>query len=96
MTAYVVFIKEATLDPAEMAQYSGQVGASFAGREVRVHAAYGAQEALEGPPVEGVVILSFPDMAAARDWYSSPAYQHAAQHRFKGARYRSLLVEGKT
>ena len=96
MTAYVVFLKEETLDAAEMAQYSAQVGRSFAGREVAVHAAYGAQEVLEGPAVEGVVILSFPDMGAARDWYRSPDYQAAAQHRFKGAHYRAVLVEGKT
>ena len=32
--------------------------------------------------------------AAARAWYDSPAYQEVAQHRFKGARYRAVLVEG--
>jgi uncharacterized protein (DUF1330 family) len=33
-------------------------------------------------------------MAAARAWYDSPAYEEARQHRFKGAEYRMLLVEG--
>lgn len=50
---------------------------------------------LEGPPVEGVVILEFPDREAAEDWYFSPAYQKAAQHRFRGATYRSVIVEGR-
>lgn len=94
-SAYIVFTKEATLDEAEMALYKSQVGQSFAGREVTFHAAYGEQEVLEGPPVEGVVILEFPSMQAARDWYHSPEYQRAAQHRFKGAAYRAVMVSGK-
>jgi len=49
---------------------------------------------LEGPVPEGVVILEFPTTIAARKWYDSPAYQAIAQHRFKGATYRAVLVEG--
>lgn len=94
-SAFIVFIKETSIDDAEMALYKAQVGKSFEGREVTFHAAYGPQEVLEGPPVEGVVILEFPSMQAARDWYHSPAYQQAAQHRFKGARYRAVMVEGR-
>ena len=93
--AFVVFLKEGVDDEAEMAQYKAKVGASFAGREVVFHAAYGEQEVLEGPAVEGVVILQFPSLAAARDWYHSPQYQEAARHRLRGARYRAVLVEGR-
>jgi len=41
-----------------------------------------------------VVIVEFPSTADARAWYDSPAYQEVVQHRFKGARYRAVLVEG--
>jgi len=41
-----------------------------------------------------VVLLKFPDMAAARAWYHSPAYQAAKVHRLKGAEYRVILVDG--
>lgn len=58
-------------------------------------AAYGAMEHLEGPPVEGAVILRFPTMQAARDWYHSPAYQTIAAHRFAGSRYRAFVIEGR-
>ena len=44
--------------------------------------------------MEGVVILEFADMAAAKAWYHSDAYQAAVQHRFKGAEYRVLFVDG--
>ena len=40
------------------------------------------------------MILRFPDMAAAREWYNSPEYQDALQHRLKGANYRVFIIEG--
>lgn len=48
---------------------------------------------LEGHAPEGVVIVQFASIEAARAWHDSPAYQEVAQHRFKGARYRAVLVE---
>jgi uncharacterized protein (DUF1330 family) len=44
--------------------------------------------------VEGVVVAEFPSVEEARAFYNSPAYQEAAQHRFRGAVYRGLIVEG--
>jgi uncharacterized protein (DUF1330 family) len=41
-----------------------------------------------------VAIAEFPSLEDARRWYDSPAYQTAAQHRFRGATYRGLIVEG--
>jgi uncharacterized protein (DUF1330 family) len=96
MTAFIVFTKEQTTDQAELDRYSAEVGASFPGHDVRFLATYGAFEVLEGPPIEGSVILEFPDMDAARAWYWSPAYQEAAKHRFSGAAYRAFIVEGRS
>ncbi len=94
MPAYAIFIREATTDNAELDAHGPLAEASLTGHPVQVLAAYGAQEALEGPPVEGVVILEFPTRAAARAWYDSPAYRAAREHRFKGATYRAVLIEG--
>ncbi|SEN35617.1 Uncharacterized conserved protein, DUF1330 family [Luteibacter sp. UNCMF331Sha3.1] len=94
MTAYAVFTRESTQDPAELATYNATVKPTFEGHPITFHALYGEFEVLEGPPIEGMVIVSFPTMAAARDWYHSPAYQAVAQHRFRGATYRCVLVEG--
>ena len=44
---------------------------------------------------EAAVILGFPDMQAARTWYHSEAYQTVVQHRFKGAKFRAFLTEGR-
>ncbi len=92
---FIVFTRDSTEDQVQLDRYGEAVGASFDGRPVTFHAAYGAHQVLEGPPVEGVVILEFPDRAAAESWYFSPAYQEAAQHRFQGATYRAVLVEGR-
>lgn len=94
MSAYIVFIREKTLDPAEMAIYSKDAPATTKGHPVKFLAAYGPQELLEGAPAEGVLIAEFPDVAAAKEWYNSPAYQDVRKHRVKGAEYRVILVEG--
>ena len=94
MAAYAIIIRETTRNPAEMQIYEGKAGGSLAGHSVKVLAAYGKQEVLEGPQTEGVVILEFPTMEAAKEWYDSPLYREAREHRFKGADYRAVLVEG--
>lgn len=94
MAAYGVFIREQTTDAAELEAYSPRAAASLAGHTVKVLAAYGRQEIWEGAEVEGVVIVKFPTMEAAQTWYESPAYREAREYRFRGAKYRAILVEG--
>ncbi|MGY2262428.1 DUF1330 domain-containing protein [Pseudomonas sp. SDO55104_S430] len=94
MSAYVIFIRETTTDETQMQQYAQKAPAARTGHDITRVAFYGQLEVLEGPSAEGVAILRFPDMNAARAWYNSPAYQQAREHRFKGAQYRMLLVEG--
>ncbi|MBR8511442.1 DUF1330 domain-containing protein [Burkholderia cenocepacia] len=94
MATYIVFTRESTQDQHELDIYASQVGATLAGLPVKVLAAYGPQEILEGEGPEGVVIVEFPSKEAAHAWYRGPEYQAVVQHRFKGARYRAVLVEG--
>ncbi len=94
MPAYVVFMREKTLNQAELEAYWKRVGETMNGHPLKVLAAYGKHLTLEGPDVEGVVIAEFPSVDAARAWYESPAYQEAAQYRHRGAVYRGLIVEG--
>ena len=74
--------------------YGPKAQASLAGHPVKILAAYGRQEVLEGPEVEGVVIVEFPTLEAAKAWYNSPAYREAREFRFRGADYRAVIVEG--
>ncbi|MFM0649752.1 DUF1330 domain-containing protein [Paraburkholderia bryophila] len=94
MASYIVFLRESTQDQIELDAYQAKAAGSFAGHPVKVLAAYGAQQVLEGPAPEGTVIVEFPDTDSARAWYDSPEYQAAAHHRFKGATYRAVLVGG--
>ncbi len=94
MATYIVFTRESTRDAAELETYSQKVGATLAGHPVKVLAAYGRHEVLEGPDVEGVVIVEFPSREAAKAWYDGPAYRAVREHRFRGAVYRAVIVEG--
>ena len=94
MAAYLVFSRTRTKNPAEMETYGQKVGASVAGHSFVPLVRYGDYEVLEGDPIEGGVVLKFDDMAAARAWYHSPAYQEAAKHRHAGADYQVVLFEG--
>jgi uncharacterized protein (DUF1330 family) len=94
MSAYLIFTRERTLDAEELALYWREIRATFLGHEVKVLAAYGHHEDLEGPSTEGTVIAEFPSMEAAKAWYDSPSYRKVRQHRLKGAVYRGVLVAG--
>ena len=94
MSAYVVFTREKTLDAGELDTYMKGVAATLAAHDVKMLAPYTPHEDLEGPPTEGTVIAEFPSTAAAKAWYDSPAYRELREHRFKGAIYRALLIEG--
>lgn len=94
MSAYIIFIRESTIDISELQRYAELVPGTLAGHEMKVLAAYGAQQVLEGLPNEGSVIVEFSSMEAARAWYDSAAYGEARVHRFNGAVYRAILVQG--
>lgn len=93
MGAMIIFIRERIRDASEMEIYNGKAGATLAGHTATPRAFYGPCETLEGAPVEGVVVVEFPDMAAARAWYDSPAYAEARKHRHLGSDYRVFITE---
>lgn len=94
MTAYVIFIRNAITDAEEMATYGKKAAGARGDHPMTPLAFYGPVETLEGDKADGVVLISFPTMDAAKAWYNSPAYQEALPHRLKGADYRVILAEG--
>lgn len=95
MAAYAIFIREgAVSDPEAMARYQSGNRGGVPNPDMKALAVYGAMEQLEGEPADGVVILEFADMAAAREWYFSEDYQSRVPHRMAAAPYRAMLVEG--
>ena len=95
MTAYIVMTKLKTHDAASLEAYAAASHQAFV-PSMRPLIAYGPHEVLEGDPHEGMVVLEFPDIEAARSWYHSPKYTEARAHRQKGADYHVTLVEGFT
>ena len=57
MPAFMVFLREKTLDQSELEAYWSRIRATLEGRPVKVLAAYGRHVTLEGPEVEGVVVF---------------------------------------
>jgi uncharacterized protein (DUF1330 family) len=94
MVAYVVFTREKMRNPEEYERYREKVWPAAEGHPLKPLALYGKHEMLEGPAIEGAVVLEFPTIEAAKSYYYSPAYQDAVKHRFLGADYRVFIVEG--
>jgi uncharacterized protein (DUF1330 family) len=94
MAAYVVFIREETTNQMELDAYASEAPAAAEGHRVSFLSLYGKHEVLEGKLMEGAAILQFPTFEEAKQWYASPAYQHAAAHRHRGANYRVFILEG--
>ena len=95
MPAYVVFIRESEIrHPEEMDKYQQVSRTEMKPHPLTPLAVYGQQETIEGEDSDGIVILEFPDMDAAKNWYYSPEYQKAAKHRRAAADYRGFIVEG--
>ena len=94
MSAYVVFTRTKTIDQKELEKYWAGIRATMEGHPIEVLVAYGKHEVLEGDPIEGMVVVKFPSVKAAKDWINSDAYQDIAKHRKLGATYHGLIVEG--
>ncbi len=94
MAAYIVFTREKMRNPEEFKLYQKGPRPDATAHPLEVLALYGKVETLEGPSTKGAVILKFPTMEAAKDWYASPVYQDVARHRFLSADYRVFVVEG--
>ncbi|MBV1686876.1 DUF1330 domain-containing protein [Novosphingobium sp. G106] len=94
MAAYVVFIREGeVVDQASMDAYLGSGASTPPPAHLKALAVYGDMETIEGEGADGIVILEFPDVAAAREWYNGP-YNERAKLRQKAAPYRGFIVAG--
>ncbi len=95
MTAYVIARVEVT-DLERWKEYAAAASPAVAKYGGKYIARGGALEGLENHEDEGkrVVILEFPTMDAARDWYHSPEYQAAKEKREGAGFARFMIVDG--
>jgi len=94
MAAYVIGEIEVT-DPAAYAEYGKQVLATIEKHGGRFVVRGGAVEPLEGGwAPKRLVVLEFPTMAKAREWYHSTEYAPLIKMRQKASRGKLVAVEG--
>ena len=94
MAAYVLAQLEIT-DRDAFAAYSAQVKATVDKYGGRFVVRGGAYEVLEAEfRADRVVILAFPDIAAAKRWYGSPEYSPLIPTRQKASKGPIILIEG--
>ena len=95
MSAYIVYQAE-VIDPSRYDAYKTEASAAIAAAGGRYIVRGGATEALEGAPPQGrTVIVEFPTMQEAIDWYHGPAYSAARKLREGVAKVHTLfIVEG--
>jgi uncharacterized protein (DUF1330 family) len=94
MPAYVI-VDIQVHDPVKFEEYKKQAPASIAAYGGKYLARGGASETLDGTwAPERVVLLEFPSMDRAREWYNSEKYAEAIRLRHASATSQFLLVEG--
>ncbi|WP_030204360.1 DUF1330 domain-containing protein [Streptomyces sp. NRRL S-87] len=94
MPAYAIaHLRDVTPHP-DIPEYIERIGATMApyGGRFLVHNT--AHEVREGDWPGHVVLIGFPDIAAARAWWDSPAYQEIAPLRSRHITGDIILVEG--
>lgn len=94
MTAYAIaHLRDVQLN-AEIVDYIKRIDETlipFGGRFL-IHGA--TPEVMEGPWEGDLVVIAFPDIAAARGWYASPGYQAILALRTENSRSAAIILDG--
>ncbi|MET4041134.1 DUF1330 domain-containing protein [Bradyrhizobium sp. RT6a] len=94
MPAYVISEVEVR-DQAAMEAYRALAAQTIAQYGGRYLARGGAAEVVEGgPPPKTIIIVEFPSVERAREWYASPEYAEALKLRRTALERRLMFVEG--
>lgn len=94
MAAYVIYQGE-VVDPERYDEYKTKGAASIVAAGGRYVVRGGDVEVLEGEaPAGRTVVLEFPTMQAAVDWYRSDEYTEIRKLREGAARARMYVVDG--
>lgn len=94
MAAYIVARVEIT-DAGKMKEYQALTPAAIEKHGGKFIARGGDVVTLEGDEeTRRVVLIEFPDMAAAQTFWDSPEYDEARQKRIGGADFQAFIVDG--
>jgi len=94
MAAYLI-LDIRVKDPEEYAAYRERAPATLEQYGGRYLVRGGPHETVEGDwNPERVVVVEFPSVERAKEWYASPEYQEIVGLRLRAAPGNTLLVEG--
>ncbi len=94
MAAYVIVDIEIT-DPARYEEYKALAAPTVGAYDGQYIVRGGAAKTLEGDWEPGrIVVLKFPSVERAKEWWASDAYQAAKALRHQSANTEMILVEG--
>jgi uncharacterized protein (DUF1330 family) len=94
MAAYLI-LDIHVKDPEEYAAYRERAPATLEAYGGRYLVRGGEHEVVEGDwDPERVVVVEFPSVERAREWYASPEYQEIVDMRKRAAPSQCVLVEG--
>jgi uncharacterized protein (DUF1330 family) len=94
MPAYII-ADVTTTDQATMDEYRKQVPATVAKYGGRFLVRGGAHETVEGTwKPNRLVIIEFPSLARAREWYDCAEYKGPKDLRIKAGRTNLVMVDG--
>lgn len=94
MTCYAVGLPYDVRMGPEIVAYLEGIDATLAPFEGRFLIHGGLRETLEGECERDLIVIAFPDRAAARAWYVSPAYQALLPLRRRNAGGDVFLIDG--
>ena len=94
MTAYAVAHLRSVDQNAEIVEYLRRIDATLAPFDGRFVVHGVLPEVLEGQWPGVLVVIGFPDLAAARAWYDSPAYRDILPLRTRNSEGVTLTVDG--
>ena len=95
MPAYMIALNRSVHDRQKLEAYWKAASPTFAGRGAKFLSIYTPLVPLElMGSLEGVVLIEFSDLVAAKDCYESPAYQNAKQHRDGAADTEFFIIDG--
>lgn len=94
MTAYAIArLKNVTVGE-DIKSYLSEIDATLEPYEGYFLIHGGPKIELEGVWPESVIVISFPTLAKAQEWYFSPAYQKILPLRKRNADGDAILIEG--
>jgi len=95
MSAYVIAYVRRVYDRKGLEEYWASVAPTFVGTGAKPISVYTSFQHVEGPgPIEGVVLVEFPDTETAHAWYFGKAYQAVKELRAGAADIDLVIAEG--